>query len=116
MNMEESVKKQYAFISYSHKDIRTAKRLQRWLESYKLPTSIQNEFFDSSYLRPVVRVGSDFGAGALCHTKHVTCLICALHTRIISRQNGTCCVLPLGQFFCTTNLCVTRICSTESKM
>lgn len=65
MNMEESVKKQYAFISYSHKDIRTAKRLQRWLESYKLPTTIQNEFMNSRYLRPVVRDGSDFGAGEL---------------------------------------------------
>ena len=63
--MQDSPKKQYAFISYSHKDIGTARRLQRWLESYKLPTSIQNEFMDSKYLRPVVRDGSDFGTGEL---------------------------------------------------
>ena len=39
-------KKQYAFISYSHKDEKVARRLQRWLEGYRLPTTVHNEFVD----------------------------------------------------------------------
>lgn len=58
-------KKNYAFISYSHQDVKMAKWLQRKLESFKLPTEIHNEFEDSKYLRPVIRDRTDFDSGVL---------------------------------------------------
>lgn len=58
-------KKQYAFISYSHKDEKVAKRLQRWLERYRLPATVHNEFVDSKYLRPVFRDATDLNGGIL---------------------------------------------------
>lgn len=36
--------KRYAFISYSHKDIKEAKWLHKHLEYYKLPSDIFNEY------------------------------------------------------------------------
>jgi len=55
----------YAFISYSHHDAKMAKWLHRKLESYKLPTSIHNEFMDSKYLRPIFRDIDDLNTGIL---------------------------------------------------
>lgn len=63
--MFEHEKKNYAFISYSHQDVRMAKWLQKKLESFKLPTEIHNEFEDSKYLRPIVRDKTDLDAGVL---------------------------------------------------
>lgn len=62
-----TARKKYAFISYSHRDTRHARWLQRKLESYKLPTEIHNEFEDSRYLRPIFRDRADLGAGVLNH-------------------------------------------------
>lgn len=42
--MEEQGFKYYAFISYSHKDKKIAKKLQKWLEHYHLPSDL----FDSN--------------------------------------------------------------------
>ena len=58
-------RRKYAFISYSHRDERHARWLQRKLESYKLPTEIHNEYDDSRYLRPIFRDRADLGAGVL---------------------------------------------------
>lgn len=57
--------KNYAFISYSHHDIKMAKWLQKKLESYKLPTEIHNEFEDSRYLRPIFRDQDGLNTGVL---------------------------------------------------
>ncbi len=58
-------KKNYAFISYSHRDLKIAKWLHKKLESYKLPTEIHNEFEDSKYLRPIFRDQEDLNTGIL---------------------------------------------------
>lgn len=63
MNMES--KKHYAFISYSHHDVKMAKWLHKKLESYKLPIEIHNEFEDSRYLRPIFRDQEDLNTGIL---------------------------------------------------
>ena len=63
--MEQSSWKRYAFISYSHHDLKIAKWLHRKLEGYKLPTEIHNEFEDSKYLRPVFRDKEDLDTGIL---------------------------------------------------
>jgi len=56
----------FAFISYSHRDMAVAKWLQRNLEQFKLPTEIHNEIdAKSRYLRPVFRDQSDLNAGIL---------------------------------------------------
>lgn len=56
----------YAFISYCHRDMAVAKWLQRRLERFKLPTEIHNEIdAKSRYLRPVFRDQSDLDAGIL---------------------------------------------------
>lgn len=60
----EQIRK-YAFISYSHRDIKIAKWLHKKLESYKLPTEIHNEFENSKYLRPVFRDQEDLNTGIL---------------------------------------------------
>jgi tetratricopeptide repeat protein len=58
--------KSFAFISYSHRDMKVAKWLQRWLEGFKLPTEIYNEIdAKSRYLRPVFRDESDLDTGIL---------------------------------------------------
>ncbi len=57
--------KYIAFISYSHKDEKVAKWLQRKLESYKLPVEVRGDYGQSKYLRPVFRDRSDLGAGVL---------------------------------------------------
>lgn len=62
-----TARKKYAFISYSHRDTRHARWLQRKLESYRLPTEVHNEFEDSRYLRPIFRDRADLGAGVLNH-------------------------------------------------
>lgn len=61
----DSVYKRYAFISYSHQDMKKAKWLHKKLESYKLPTEIHNEYEDSKYLRPVFRDQEDLDTGIL---------------------------------------------------
>lgn len=63
--MENTKFKRYAFISYNHRDVKTAKWLHKKLESYKLPTEIHNEFEDSKYLRPVFRDKEDLDTGIL---------------------------------------------------
>lgn len=60
--------KNFAFISYNHKDVKHAQWLQKKLESYKLPTEIHNEFEDSKYLRPVFRDQTDLNTGVLANT------------------------------------------------
>ena len=63
--MEQQIKKRYAFISYNHGDVKTAKWLQNKLESYKLPIEMDNEYEDSKYLRPIFRDKTDLGTGVL---------------------------------------------------
>ena len=64
--MKESLeKKNYAFISYNHRDVKMARWLHRKLESYKLPAEIHNEFENSKYLRPVFRDQEDLNTGIL---------------------------------------------------
>lgn len=62
-----SEKKRYAFISYNHKDVKWAKWLQNKLESYKLPSDINNEFEDCRYLRPIFRDKTDLNTGILAN-------------------------------------------------
>lgn len=58
--------KRYAFISYSHKDIKEAKWLHKHLEYYKLPNDIFNEYDETNrYLRPIFRDKEDIGTGVL---------------------------------------------------
>ncbi len=58
--------KNFAFISYSHRDLAIAKWLQKNLERFKLPTEIHNEIdAKSKYLRPVFRDQSDLNTGIL---------------------------------------------------
>lgn len=67
MSMEQYT--HFAFISYSHKDMKVAKWLQRHLEAYKLPTEIHNEIdARSRYLRPVFRDETDLNGGVLNDT------------------------------------------------
>lgn len=52
----------YCFISYSRRDVATAKWLQRELESYRYPTSLvdpERRPVDSPYIRPVFRDKTD---------------------------------------------------------
>ena len=60
-----NMKQNYAFISYSHRDITMAKWLHKKLESYKLPTEIHNDFENSRYLRPIFRDQEDLNTGVL---------------------------------------------------
>ncbi|MBR4887089.1 MAG: TIR domain-containing protein [Muribaculaceae bacterium] len=62
---KEHDKKYFAFISYSHRDEKIARWLQRKLESYKLPSEIHNDLDSSRYLRPVFRDRSDLDGGVL---------------------------------------------------
>lgn len=55
----------YVFISYSHKDVRWAKWLQKKLEWYRLPTEAHNELSDSRYIRPVFRDRDTLTSGIL---------------------------------------------------
>lgn len=58
----------YAFISYSHHDMRVARWLQRRLESFKLPAEIhgvRDVRSSGRYLRPVFRDQSDLNTGIL---------------------------------------------------
>lgn len=58
--------KNFAFISYSHRDMAVAEWLQKKLERFKLPTEIYNEIdAQSRYLRPVFRDQSDLNSGIL---------------------------------------------------
>ncbi|MBR0036883.1 MAG: TIR domain-containing protein [Bacteroidales bacterium] len=58
-------RKNFAFISYNHHDVKWAKWLQKNLEHYKLPTEIHNEFEDSRFIRPVFRDQTDLNTGVL---------------------------------------------------
>lgn len=58
-------RKNFAFISYNHRDVKWAKWLQKNLEGYKLPTEIHNEFEDSRFIRPVFRDQTDLNTGVL---------------------------------------------------
>ena len=67
--MEQESFKYYAFISYSHKDKKTAKRLQRRLERYHLPSAIQKTYPDlPKSLRPVFIDDSDLVANGTLRT------------------------------------------------
>lgn len=60
--------KNFAFISYSHRDMAIARWLQKKLERFKLPTAIHNEIDSNSrYLRPVFRDQSDLNTGILSY-------------------------------------------------
>lgn len=81
------MKQKYAFISYSHRDVKQAKWLHKKLESYRLPTEIHNEFSDSKYLRPVFRDQEDLNTGVLSDElkKHLSnskylIVICSPHS------------------------------------
>lgn len=58
-------RKNFAFISYNHNDVKWAKWLQKNLENYKLPTEIHNEFEDSKFIRPIFRDQTDLNTGVL---------------------------------------------------
>ena len=62
---ETSLFRNYAFISYSHRDMAVARWLQRRLEGYRLPSEIHNDLDNSRYLRPVFRDQSDLNSGVL---------------------------------------------------
>lgn len=55
----------YAFISYRHTDLRTARWLQRKLEAYRLPTVLQRQLAAPARVRPVFRDGTDLASGPL---------------------------------------------------
>lgn len=58
--------KNFAFISYSHRDMKLAKWLQHHLENYRLPVEIHNDIdAQSRYIRPVFRDQSDLNSGIL---------------------------------------------------
>lgn len=58
--------KYFAFISFSSKDLRWGKRLQRKLESYRLPTSICKEYgWKKVPIKPVFFAPSDIQPGGL---------------------------------------------------
>lgn len=86
--METSrLKKKYAFISYSHKDERLAKWLQRNLEAYRLPTGVNNECENTRYLRPVFRDRTDLSSGKLkeeirrnLETSKFLIVLCSAHS------------------------------------
>ena len=59
------LKRKYAFISYSHKDEKIAKWLQRKLEQYRLPSEIVNDCENTRYLRPIFRDRTDLNVGVL---------------------------------------------------
>lgn len=61
-----------AFISYSHRNIKIARWLQRHLESYKMPTANMHPDIAkrSRYLRPIFRDQSDLNAGVLSEELH----------------------------------------------
>lgn len=64
--MENRDYKNFAFISYSHRDMAVAKWLQKNLEGFKLPTEIHNDIeANSRYLRPIFRDQSDLNTGIL---------------------------------------------------
>ena len=67
MQSKDKIKyKRYAFISYSHKDVKEAKWLHKHLEYYKLPNDIFNEYDETTrYLRPIFRDKEDIGTGVL---------------------------------------------------
>lgn len=81
--------KNFAFISYSHKDMTIAKWLQKQLERFKLPTEIHNEInSESRYLRPIFRDESDLNTGILgdelrknLEESKYLILICSQHSR-----------------------------------
>lgn len=66
--MEQEKKKYqwYAFISYSHEDMMMAKKLERFIDSFKLPSHIHNEIDKrNKYLRPNFRDQTELEAGNL---------------------------------------------------
>lgn len=60
----EKVYKYYAFISYKHADEKWAKRLQRQLETYRLPVALRKQNFPTN-LKPVFRDNTDLTPGKL---------------------------------------------------
>lgn len=56
----------FAFISYSHRDMKVAKWLHRKLEAFRLPSEVHNDIeAGSKYLRPVFRDQEDLNTGIL---------------------------------------------------
>lgn len=64
--MEDISYRSFAFISYSHRDMKEARWLQRRLESFRLPTEVHNDVeAGNRYLRPIFRDQSDLNTGIL---------------------------------------------------
>lgn len=58
--------KYYAFVSYNHKDVKTAQWLHSKLENFRLPSEIHNEIdAQQKYIRPVFRDKDELNAGIL---------------------------------------------------
>lgn len=65
--METSHYSYYAFISYSHKDIKSAKWLQNALEKFKFPTKVKKDYGSRipDNIRPIFRDETDLNGGVL---------------------------------------------------
>lgn len=64
--MDDNTYRSFAFISYSHRDMKEARWLQRRLEGFRLPTEIHNDVeAGTRYLRPIFRDQSDLNTGIL---------------------------------------------------
>lgn len=64
----------YAFISYSHRDEQWAKWIQKALESYRLPSTIERAHGNvfPKRLHPIFRDASDLGTGKLVESLHLS--------------------------------------------
>lgn len=87
MKEQSQAMQRYAFISYSHQDMKVARWLQHKLESYRLPVDINNEFVNSRFLRPVFRDQEDLNTGILSDelarhlaTSKFLIVICSRHS------------------------------------
>lgn len=66
LNDNQDTSQYYAFISYSHKDVKYAKSLQKRIENYGLPTTLNGRpTHFPKQLRPIFRDDSDLGCGYL---------------------------------------------------
>lgn len=64
--IDQETFKYYAFISYKHEDMKSAKWLQKKLESYRLPSFLRKHMPHlPKRLRPIFRDQSDIGVGPL---------------------------------------------------
>lgn len=66
VNSSSEKRSNFAFISYRRSDVRWAIRVQKRLESYRLPAVVRSEAdVKTPYLRPVFRDGTDLAGGVL---------------------------------------------------